>query len=97
MKNTAQIINELEVLYNLKWRGSVSIVDDNFIGNKNEIKNNLLPAMKKWMQSHKYPFTFNIQTSINLADDKELMSLMIEAGFSSAFIGIETPDEISLQ
>jgi radical SAM superfamily enzyme YgiQ (UPF0313 family) len=97
MKKTDQIINELETLYNLHWRGSVSIVDDNFIGNKKEVKTNLLPVMKKWMQEHKYPFTFNIQSSINLADDKELMLLMTETGFSSTFIGIETPEEESLQ
>jgi len=97
MKDSNQIIKELEMLYNLNWRGPVAIVDDNFIGNKKEIKNNLLPAMRKWMQIHKYPFIFNIQTSINLADDEELMSLMIATGFSSAFIGIETPEEKSLQ
>ena len=97
MKDSQQVIKELEILYNLKWRGPVFIVDDNFIGNKKEIKNNLLPAMRKWMQIHKYPFTFNTQTSINLADDEELMSMMIETGFSSTFIGIETPEEKSLQ
>ena len=97
MKNTNQIIKELEILYDLNWRGPVFIVDDNFIGNKKEIKNNLLPAMRKWMRIHKYPFTFNTQTTINLADDEELMSLMIESGFDSAFIGIETPEEKSLQ
>lgn len=98
MKSTAQVISELDVLYDtIKWRGPVSIVDDNFIGNIKEIKNNLLPEMKKWMQSHKYPFNFSIQSSINLADDKELMSQLIDAGFNAAFIGIETPDEISLQ
>jgi len=96
MKDTSQVMNELEILYNLNWRGSVLIVDDNFIGNKNEIKNSLLPAMKKWMQVHKYPFIFNVQTSINLADDEELMSLMIESGFTSTFVGIETPEEQSL-
>jgi len=97
MKNTDQIIKELDILYNLNWRGPVFIVDDNFIGNNKEIKNNLLPAMRKWMRLHKYPFTFNSQTTINLADDEELMSLMIETGFDSAFIGIETPEEKSLQ
>ncbi|MCF8227977.1 MAG: DUF4070 domain-containing protein [Bacteroidales bacterium] len=97
MKSTAQIINELDVLYHkIKWRGPVSIVDDNFIGNKKEIKYNLLPAMKEWMMVHKYPFTFNIESSINLADDDELMSLLVETGFSSTFIGIETPEEKSL-
>ncbi len=97
MKDTAQIINELDVLFHkIKWRGPVSIVDDNFIGNKSEIKNNLLPAMKEWMQLHKYPFTFNIETTINLADDDKLMSLLVETGFNSTFIGIETPEEKSL-
>ncbi len=97
IKKTEQIINELDMLYKLKWRGPVSIVDDNFIGNKKEIKNNLLPAMKNWMQRHKYPFKFSMQASINLADDEELMSLLIETGFESAFVGIETPDENSLK
>lgn len=96
MKTTEQIIDELEELHRLNWRGPVAIVDDNFLGSKNEVKRNLLPSMKKWMQKHKYPFVFNIQSSINLADDKELMSLMVETGFTSTFIGIETPDEISL-
>ncbi len=96
MKDTSQIIKELETLYNLNWRGSVFIVDDNFIGNKKEVKNNLLPAMKNWMQRHKFPFTFNTETSINLADDEGLMSLMVETGFTSTFIGIETPEKKSL-
>ena len=97
MKNTYQILEELDTLYKLNWRGPVAIVDDNFVGNKIEVKNFLLPAMKVWMQMHKYPFTFTSQTSINLADDEELMSLMVEAGVNSAFIGIETPDELSLE
>jgi radical SAM superfamily enzyme YgiQ (UPF0313 family) len=97
MKSTPQIIHELDVLYHtIKWRGPVSVVDDNFIGNKSEIKNNLLPAMTKWMQLHKFPFSFNIESSINLADDEELMSMLVDAGFSSTFIGIETPEEKSL-
>ncbi|MBN2348133.1 MAG: B12-binding domain-containing radical SAM protein [Bacteroidales bacterium] len=96
MKNTSQIIDELDTLYALNWRGPVSIVDDNFIGNKKEIKYGLLPAIKKWMQIHKFPFIFNIQSSINLADDEELMFLMVETGFTSTFIGIETPVEEAL-
>lgn len=96
MKSTSQILEELDVLYKLNWRGSIFIVDDNFIGNKKEVKANLLPAMISWMKEHKYPFVFNTQTSINLADDDQLMKLMTEAGFSSTFIGIETPEEQSL-
>jgi radical SAM superfamily enzyme YgiQ (UPF0313 family) len=97
MKNTSQVIKELETLYNLNWNGPVAVVDDNFIGNKNEVKHSLLPAMKNWMKAHKNPFTFTVQTSINLADDDQLMSLMVETGLGSAFIGIETPDEASLE
>ena len=97
IKNNEQVIQELEALYNLDWRGSISIVDDNFIGNRKKSKTNLLPAMKKWMHEHKFPFTFSAQTSINLADDEKLLSLMIETGFTSTFIGIETPDEIALK
>ncbi|MBN2519688.1 MAG: DUF4070 domain-containing protein [Bacteroidales bacterium] len=96
LKSPSQIINELEALYNLNWVGPVFIVDDNFIGNKKMVKENLLPAMKSWMQTHKFPFSFNTEASINLADDKKLMKLMVETGFQSAFIGIETPEIQSL-
>ena len=97
MKPTDQVIAELDQLYRLSWRGFVLIVDDNFIGNKHEVKHNLLPAMKAWMQQHGYPFTFSIQVSINLADDDELLSLMRDTGFTYTFIGIETPEEKALK
>ncbi|MHC1776519.1 MAG: B12-binding domain-containing radical SAM protein [Lentimicrobium sp.] len=96
MKATEQVIKELEVLYQLHWRGPVSIVDDNFIGNRHEIKLDLLPGLARWMKLHKYPFIFSAQTSINLADDDELLTMMTNAGFSSTFIGIETPSVESL-
>ena len=32
IKDSGQIINELQALYDLKWRGPVVIVDDNLIG-----------------------------------------------------------------
>jgi len=97
MKTTNQVIAELDALYKLNWRGIVSIVDDNFIGNKKQVKTDLLPAIINWMNEHNHPFSFNTQTSIDLADDDELMSMMIEAGFFSAFIGIETPDDLGLE
>ncbi|QGY46487.1 DUF4070 domain-containing protein [Maribellus comscasis] len=97
MKTKEQIIKELETLYNLNWQGAVSVVDDNFIGNKKIIKNELLPAIIEWMKLHNHPFSFSAQTSINLADDDRLLTMMREAGFISTFIGIETPVEESLQ
>ena len=48
------------------------------------------------MEKHKFPFTFNTETTINIADDQELMLQMVETGFDSTFIGIETPEEQSL-
>jgi len=95
-KTTAQVINELESLYNLGWRGDIFFVDDNFIGKKHELKKDLLPAMIKWMEEHKNPFTFSTEASVNLSDDPELMRLMTRAGFSTVFVGIETPQESSL-
>ncbi len=95
-KSKTQILNELETLYKLDWRGTVSVVDDNFIGNKKFIKKDLLPAMIEWMKRHEYPFKFSAQTSINLADDRQLLNMMCKTGFNSTFIGIETPLEESL-
>ena len=94
-KTTAQIIAELDGLYRLGWRGSVFFVDDNFIGNKRVLKEDLLPALIEW-QKDKQDVPFNTEVSINLADDEELMRLMVEAGFDAVFVGIETPDEDSL-
>ncbi|OGO18696.1 MAG: B12-binding domain-containing radical SAM protein [Chloroflexi bacterium RBG_16_50_11] len=95
-KGSQQTIDELDALYNRGWRGSLFIVDDNFIGNKKKLKTETLPAMIKWSQERKYPFLFFTEASINLADDDDLMDLMAEAGFNRVFIGIETPNEESL-
>ncbi|MGB9804371.1 B12-binding domain-containing radical SAM protein [Desulfofundulus sp.] len=96
LKNVDQLVMELDALYKRGWRGSVFIVDDNFIGNKVRLKKEVLPVMIEWMQKHKYPFNFITEVSINLADDEELMDMMVNAGFNHVFIGIETPSEESL-
>lgn len=95
-KSKGQVISELENIYSTGWRGTVFFVDDNFIGNKKILKNEILPAIIEWMEVKRYPFTFNTQASIDLSDDDELMNLMIEAGFNSVFVGIETPNPDSL-
>jgi len=95
-KEKAQIVNELEALYRQGWRGSVFIVDDNFIGDKRKLKQETLPAMIEWSKARRNPFTFFTEASINLADDEELMRLMVEARFETVFVGIETPNEDSL-
>ncbi|OHB97484.1 MAG: B12-binding domain-containing radical SAM protein, partial [Planctomycetes bacterium RIFCSPHIGHO2_12_39_6] len=95
IKTIEQILAELNSLYNIGWRGSVFFVDDNLIGNKRYIKTELLPALIEW-KKNKIGTTFYTEASINLADDEELMQLMVKAGFDMVFIGIETPDEKSL-
>lgn len=94
-KTTAQVIAELDSLVRLGWRGGVFFVDDNFIGNKQALKEDLLPALIQW-QKGKCGIPFFTEASINLADDDELMRLMVEAGFNQVFIGIETPEEANL-
>ncbi len=95
-KTSKQIINELNNIYNIGWRDSVFFVDDNFIGNKKILKSDLLPQIIDWMKSKDYPFSFTTEASIDLADDDKLMELMINAGFNTVFIGIETTEEKSL-
>lgn len=92
-KTADQLISELDKLLKLGWKGSVFFVDDNFIGNKNKLKTDVLPKLIQWMKSNRNPFTFCTEASINLADDQELMNMMVQAGFDKVFIGIETPDE----
>jgi len=94
-KQASQIVAELDGLYELGWRGNVFFVDDNLIGNRKALKNELLPALIDWRQD-KPRIRFYTEASINLADDPNLMEQMVNAGFNSVFIGIETPDELGL-
>ena len=95
-KSREQLVKELDTLYDRGWRSEIFIVDDNFIGNKHKLRTDILPAMAEWLKKRHHPFYFGTETSINLADDPELMHLMVDAGFESVFIGIETPDPKSL-
>ena len=95
-KDKEQFLNELELLRNQGWHGRVFIVDDNFIGNKRKLKEDILPELIKWQEKFNYPFRFMTEVSINLADDDKLLNLMVKAGFNSAFVGIETVNSESL-
>ena len=94
-KTSAQIIAELDSLYDHGWKKGIFFVDDNFIGNKKQLKEDLLPALIAW-RSNKIGMPFNTEVSINLADDPDLVRLMVEAGFNTVFVGIETPNDDSL-
>lgn len=95
-KTPQQLLAELDRLYELGWRRTIFMVDDNFIGNKRNVKL-LLRELKVWMAEHQFPFIFNTEASVDLAQDPELLQLMAECNFTAVFLGIETPDADSLQ
>ena len=94
-KTPDQMVNEFELLYRLGWRGQVFLVDDNFIGNKRDAMN-LLPVLADWQRARGYPFTLFTEASVNLTRMDELMDAMVEAGFDTVFLGIETPNPKAL-
>ncbi len=94
-KTPQQLLRELDCLHALGWRRSVFMVDDNFIGNKRNVKL-LLPALREWQKERGYPFSFVTEASVDLAQDEEMMTMMAECRFEAVFVGIETPDEESL-
>src|SRR3989441_7900525 len=95
-KSNQQILAELDALLRLGWRGTVFIVDDNFIGNKKNVRR-LMPELADWQKRNGHPFTLLTEASVNLADDDDLLRDMQRAGFRRVFLGIETPVEESLK
>lgn len=95
-KSNQQILAELDALKSIGWRGTVFIVDDNFIGNKRNVKR-LLPELVAWQERNGQPFSLLTEASVNLADDEPLLDTMRDAGFRRVFLGIETPVEESLK
>ncbi len=96
LKTPDQLLRELDAIYALGHRGLVDIVDDNFIGNKRDVKK-FLPKLIAWQEKHGYPFEFATEASVNLAADEELLGLMQQANFATVFVGIESPDEETLK
>ena len=94
-KTPAQIRAELGALWDRGWRGRIFFVDDNLIGNRRKVREDLLPTLLEWRKEHPSNAFFT-ETTINLVDDPKLMELMVEAGFDTVFVGIETPAEASL-
>jgi radical SAM superfamily enzyme YgiQ (UPF0313 family) len=95
-KPPAQLLGELDRLHELGWRGSVFVVDDNFVGNK-RAASNLLRELIAWQNARGVPFSFDTEASVDLAQNPDLLDLMVQANFRAAFLGIETPDAESLE
>jgi len=96
VKTAVQVVGELEQLRLLGYRGSIFIVDDNFIGNQKAVQE-LLPAVTRWQQDRSYPFNLSTEASVNLAGRPALLGGMVKAGFNAVFLGIETPSEDALK
>ena len=95
-KTVDQVLNELQVLYDLGYRGQVDFFDDNLVGNMKKAKP-LLEALAAWLKAHKYPFQFSTSVTLNIAKDEELLKLMRAARFKYLLVGIETPSEDALK
>ncbi len=96
-KSSQQIIRELNALRETGWKDSVFFVDDNFIAHRSYLKKVLLPDLIAWQARNRTTTKFYTECSINIADDPDLMNLMVQAGFNQVFIGIETPDDTALE
>lgn len=96
VKSTEQFIRELDAVYATGFTGNLFVVDDNFIGNKKEVKN-LLPELAAWQEARNYPYQLSTEASINLAHDDALLKMMVDSGFTMVFVGIETPDSDTLE
>lgn len=95
-KSPAQFVREMEAAYQTGFRGSLFIVDDNFIGNRRRTKE-LLRAVVPWQEERGYPFNLSTEASVDLAEDEELLELMAASGFTMVFLGLETPVADSLE
>jgi len=95
-KSNEQMLAELDALKDAGWRGMVFIVDDNFIGNKKNVRL-FMPDLIDWSTKSGNPFSYITEASVNLAEDDTLLQQMEDAGFRRVFLGIETPVEDSLK
>ena len=95
-KTNEQFLAEFDLLYELGWRGSVFVVDDNFIGNKRDAMR-LLPAIAEWQRERKRPFSLYTEASVNLVEIPGMLDAMADAGFDMVFVGIESPNDEALE
>lgn len=96
VKPPERVLAELDALRASGHRGSVFVVDDNFVGNRAAARA-LLPRLAAWQAENGRPFELYTEASINLARDEALTRACVEAGFTSVFVGIETPSAGALR
>ena len=89
------VLAELDELYRHGYR-AVFLADDNFTVYRARARE-LLQAIRDWNLRRAEPVRFFTQLSIDIATDSEMLKLCAEAGLTTVFIGIETPNEDSLR
>ncbi len=95
-KTPLQMVRELEALKHAGYRGEIFVVDDNFIGNKKDVRQ-LLPVLQKWNDDNARMFEFGTEASVDLGEHEDLMEQMVRCGFRWVFLGIETPSKEGLK
>ena len=95
-KPIPQVLAELDLMYRKGFRG-VFLADDNFTVFRNRARE-LLIALRDWNRTRPgRTMSFTTQVSVDVARDPELLQLCAEAGITSVFVGIETPNQDSLR
>ena len=95
LKRPERLVAELEALRRIGWKGGVFIVDDNFIGNRRRVKE-MLREVLDWRARTGARMDFITEATVLLAEDPELLDLMVRVGFKKVFLGLETPNLESL-
>lgn len=95
-KDPDRIIEEISQLHAGGYRQTF-LADDNFTANRRRAADTL-HAISAWNASVPERMTFNTQLSIDVARDADLplLDLCVEAGLTTAFVGVETPNEAAL-
>ena len=95
LKSPEQVLAELDRIA-AGGATSVYFVDDNFIGNQKATLE-MLPRLVAWQVEHRYPLRFACEATLNIAKNERVLELMREAGFTTVFCGIETPEPHALR
>ncbi len=96
LKAPEQVIAELSAIDRLGYKGTLFVVDDNFIASRPAVRR-LLHLVRDWQHLRGHPFELYTEASVDLAADPRLLGDMVDAGFSSVFLGIETPSTRALE
>ncbi|MEE8410757.1 MAG: DUF4070 domain-containing protein, partial [Myxococcota bacterium] len=94
-KTHDQVIAEIEAVRKTGAR-SIFFTDDNFVGNIKYVRALLDRIIDQRARTAYTPLLFT-QTSVSVAEHRDILERMTRAGFTRLFIGIETPRSASLK